>query len=148
MNESGSSWASSDAVRKSMLANRGRDTAPELAVRRLLHRAGLRYLVDARPVTAIRRRADIVFRGPRVAVFIDGCYWHACPEHHRLPKTNSSYWAEKARRNAERDEETTRLLIAEGWTVLRFWEHEPAAAVSEAVQRTLRTCAVRRVRRH
>lgn len=132
------SWASSDAVRRSMIANRGRDTKPELAVRRRVHRAGLRYLVDRRPVSTIPRRADLVFRGVRTAVFIDGCYWHACPTHHRLATTNTSYWAEKARRNAARDADTAARLRAEGWQVARFWEHEDPDTVAAAIVRLVR----------
>lgn len=107
-----------------MRGNRSRDTAPELAVRRLAHAAGLRYLVDARPEAAINRRADLVFRGPRIAVFIDGCFWHGCSEHHRAPQRNSDYWSNKVARNIARDRDTTARLTEAGWTVLRYWEHQ------------------------
>lgn len=133
------SWAASPAVRRSMRSNRSRDTAPELAVRRLVHSSGLRYLVDARPIPSIPRRADLVFRGPRIAIFIDGCYWHACPAHHRLPKTNSSYWAQKATRNAARDADTTERVQAAGWVVLRFWEHEDPQPVANTIITTVRS---------
>ena len=117
------SWASSPAVRKSMRGNRSRDTAPELALRRELHRRGFRYYVNRRPLPDVRRTADLVFPGPRVAVFVDGCFWHGCPEHHTVARTHADYWAEKVRRNRERDVETDELLVAAGWTVVRIWEH-------------------------
>jgi DNA mismatch endonuclease (patch repair protein) len=115
-----------------MQANRGRDTAPELAVRRLLHAAGFRYRVDFAPLGG-RRRADIVFTRPRIAVFIDGCYWHGCPEHATLPKRNAEYWLPKLARNIERDRETDDLLSASGWKVLRYWEHDDADDVARAI---------------
>jgi DNA mismatch endonuclease (patch repair protein) len=128
------SWASSHAARSKMLGNRRRDTAPELAVRRAVHALGLRYRVDARPLPTFNRRADLVFSRQKVAVFIDGCYWHGCPDHGRTSATNSAYWAPKIRRNQERDAETTAELEAAGWTVVRIWEHEEIAkAVSRVV---------------
>ena len=112
-----------------MQANRARDTSPELAVRRLLHAAGLRYRVDYAPLGG-RRRADIVFTRQRIAVYIDGCFWHGCPDHGTLPKTNTDYWLPKLQRNVERDGETDTLLTEAGWTALRFWEHETASTVA------------------
>jgi DNA mismatch endonuclease (patch repair protein) len=117
-----------------MQGNRSRDTAPELAVRRLVHAMGMRYLVNTRPVAHLRRTADLVFRGPRVAVFIDGCYWHGCPNHFRQPIANADYWRDKIARNRARDAETDELLRREGWTVLRFWSHEPPPTVAQAVR--------------
>lgn len=107
-----------------MQANRGRDTKPELALRRAVHALGLRYRVSTRPLPAIRRTADLTFSRAKVAVFLDGCFWHGCPEHHTLSATNSEFWAEKVRRNHERDRETDRLLAEAGWSVIRIWEHE------------------------
>jgi DNA mismatch endonuclease (patch repair protein) len=107
-----------------MRANRGRDTVPELAVRKRIHAAGLRYRVNARPEPDIRRTVDLLFRGPRVAVLIDGCFWHGCPEHHQAPRANADFWSTKIQRNRARDAETTVALTARGWRVLRFWEHE------------------------
>lgn len=108
-----------------MLANRRRDTSIELAVRRLLHAAGARYRVDFAPdPTNRRRRADIVFARAKVAVFMDGCFWHGCPEHFVPPRSNTEYWGPNIARNMERDRETTERLEALGWTVMRFWEHE------------------------
>ncbi|MBA2955084.1 DNA mismatch endonuclease Vsr [Nocardioides sp. MAH-18] len=132
------SWASTPASRKVMQGNRSRDTAPELAIRRRLHAVGLRFRVAYRPEPRLRRTADIVFTKRRIAVFIDGCYWHACPEHGTVARANASYWSEKLERNVARDADTTNQLIAAGWTVLRFWEHEDpeevAAKVSTAVR--------------
>lgn len=133
------SWASSPASRKVMLGNRSRDTAPELAVRRLLHAMGLRFRVAHRPEPALNRTADIVFTKQRIAVFIDGCYWHACPEHRTVARANAAYWSEKLARNVARDAETTMKLQAAGWTVLRFWEHEDPGQVAAAVATSVRT---------
>jgi len=116
-----------------MLSNKRRDTGPELAVRRALHAAGFRYRVDHRPSLELRTRADIVFTRQRIAVFIDGCFWHGCPVHATSPKRNSGYWGPKLERNVERDLETTSRLEALGWLVLRFWEHEEVEAVVEAI---------------
>jgi DNA mismatch endonuclease (patch repair protein) len=107
-----------------MQANRGRDTKPELALRRAVHALGLRYRVSVRPLPAIRRTADMVFTRAKVAVFLDGCFWHGCPKHHTKATTNAEYWAVKVQRNRERDAETDQILTEAGWTVVRVWEHE------------------------
>lgn len=120
-----------------MVAIKARDTRPELEVRRRLHRQGYRYLVDARPEHDIRRRADLVFRRARVAVFIDGCFWHACPDHYKPPATNPEYWSAKVRGNLARDRETNQLLEARGWTIARYWEHEDADAIATDIARLL-----------
>ncbi|MEU1197280.1 very short patch repair endonuclease [Streptomyces sp. NPDC005813] len=127
------SWASSAARRRNMQAIRSRDTTPERLVRRLVHARGLRYRVAARPLSDLRRTADMVFRPAKVAVFIDGCYWHGCPEHYVSPKTNPGYWSGKVARNMARDRDTDERLRAAGWLVLRFWEHEAAEECSEAI---------------
>ncbi|MFT4188834.1 MAG: very short patch repair endonuclease [Aeromicrobium sp.] len=132
------SWASSEATRKSMRANRSRDTSPELAVRRLVHAKGLRYRVAARPEKDLRRTVDLMFGPTKVVVLIDGCYWHGCPDHYRVPATNRDYWSAKIDRNRERDRETTAILTERGWTVLRFWEHEPAETVAARIEREVR----------
>ncbi|UFQ15858.1 MULTISPECIES: very short patch repair endonuclease [Streptomyces] len=119
------SWASSAARRRNMQAIRSRDTKPERLIRSLLHAQGLRYRVAAKPLPGLRRTADIVFRPAKLAVFVDGCYWHGCPEHYVSPKTNSGYWSDKVARNMARDRDTEAQLREAGWTVLRFWEHEP-----------------------
>ncbi len=116
-----------------MQGNRSRDTAPELAVRRLVHAVGLRYRVNARPLPTLRRTADLVFTRRRVAVFIDGCFWHGCAEHHRQPGANADYWSAKVARNRERDADTDAALTAAGWTVLRFWSHVDPVEVAEAI---------------
>ncbi|WP_338597167.1 very short patch repair endonuclease [Saccharopolyspora sp. SCSIO 74807] len=130
--------ASSEGVRKSMQANKGRDTKPELALRRAVHALGLRYRVSMRPLPAIRRTADLSFSRVKVAVFMDGCFWHGCPEHHTQSATNSEFWAEKVRRNRERDRETDRLLLEAGWSVLRIWEHEDPQAGAARIAHEVR----------
>jgi DNA mismatch endonuclease (patch repair protein) len=132
------SWASSPGVRRSMQGNRGRDTGPEMSLRRLLHARGLRYRVDVRPVKGLRRKADIVFPRQRVCVFVDGCFWHGCIDHGTRPATNRDYWTDKIEGNARRDRETDERLAAEGWTVVRFWEHDDAASAAEAVEAVVR----------
>lgn len=127
------SWASSEASRRTMVSNRRRDTKPEMRVRRILHAEGMRYRVDARATGATRSRADIVFTRRRIAVFIDGCFWHRCPIHGTAPKANAAYWRPKLDRNVERDSEVTAALTAAGWTVLRFWEHEDPAEVARSI---------------
>ncbi|RWA21986.1 very short patch repair endonuclease [Mycolicibacterium brumae] len=131
------SWASSEHTRRAMQGNRSRDTAPELAVRRRVHAMGLRYRVNARPLPQLRRTADLVFPRRKVAVFIDGCFWHGCPEHHRRPTANSEYWTAKVARNKARDSATDEALTAAGWTVLRFWAHQPPEQVADAVRATV-----------
>lgn len=138
-----SSWASTESVRATMRANRSRDTKPELILRRAAHALGLRYRVDFRPIPNVRRTADLVFTKARVAVFVDGCFWHGCPEHHVEAKRNADFWAEKVRRNRERDAETNLLLKAEGWTVLRFWEHEDLQAAARTVANIVRNASTR-----
>jgi DNA mismatch endonuclease (patch repair protein) len=127
------SWASSAARRRNMQAIRSRDTKPEQLIRRLVHAQGLRYRVSARPLADLRRTADLVFRPAKVAVFVDGCYWHGCPEHYVSPKTNPGYWSEKILRNVSRDRDTDERLTDAGWLVLRFWEHEPSAGCAEEI---------------
>ena len=107
-----------------MRSNRPRDTAPERALRSAVHALGLRYRVGMRPIPALRRTGDLVFTRAHVVVFLDGCFWHGCPEHHTVAKTNAAYWADKVTQNRERDRETDRLLGDAGWLVLRVWEHE------------------------
>lgn len=110
-----------------------RDTPHELAVRRELHRRGLRYRVDVRPEPSVPRRADIVFTRARVAVFCDGCWWHGCPEHPKAAKANSEWWQEKIETNRRRDADTTARLEAAGWLVVRAWEHEDVAQVADRI---------------
>ncbi|MFD7745854.1 very short patch repair endonuclease [Streptomyces sp. NPDC059698] len=121
-----------------MQANRSRDTKPELALRRAVHARGLRYRVATRPLPALRRTADLVFPRQKVAVFLDGCFWHGCPEHHTKAARNSEYWKAKVRRNRERDVDTTERLTGEGWVVIRFWEHEDPLAAALIVERAVK----------
>ncbi|MEV5608426.1 very short patch repair endonuclease [Streptomyces sp. NPDC052225] len=132
------SWASSASRRRNMQAIRSRDTSPERAVRKLVHAQGLRYRVAARPLPDLRRTADLVFRPVKVAVFIDGCYWHGCPEHYVSPKTNPGYWSDKVAGNMARDRDTDQQLQEAGWLVLRFWEHEPSADCAERIAAEVR----------
>lgn len=114
-----------------MQSNKRRDTKPELALRRAVHALGLRYRVDAKPLAELRRRADMVFPGTKVAVFLDGCFWHGCPEHHTVAKANATFWADKVSGNRQRDRDTDARLNAAGWAVVRVWEHEnPVEAAS------------------
>jgi DNA mismatch endonuclease (patch repair protein) len=115
-----------------------RDTAPELALRRVLHARGRRYRL-CYPVPGLPRRTiDIAFPGPKVAVFVDGCFWHGCPEHGTDPKANDEWWAEKLARNVERDRETDAALGARMWRVVRVWEHEDASEAADRVEDVLR----------
>jgi len=132
------SWATTPATRATMMANRSRDTGPELTLRRLLHARGLRYRVAYRPVPSLRRTADVAFTKARVAVFVDGCFWHGCQEHHRLPTANREYWRAKVARNRARDVDTTSALEQQGWLVLRFWEHEAPSSMADLVETTVR----------
>ena len=128
------------ATTRRMRATKSRDTRPELAVRRELHRRGRRFRVDAPlPAPLQRRRADLMFPRQRLVVFIDGCFWHACPEHGTAQnsRSNAAFWQAKVRTNQERDAATTSALTAQGYRVLRFWEHEPVDAVCDCVEQVL-----------
>ncbi|GAA1152848.1 hypothetical protein GCM10009654_05560 [Streptomyces hebeiensis] len=127
------SWASSPASRAVMSANKGRDTKPERLLRSALHRHGLRYRVGVRPLPDLRRTADVVFTRARVAVFVDGCYWHGCPEHHRPAKKGAAFWHDKIAGNQARDAETNEALRDAGWLVIRVWEHEDPEQAAQAV---------------
>jgi DNA mismatch endonuclease (patch repair protein) len=117
---------------------RSRDTQPELAVRRALHALGLRYRVHRAVPSSPRRTIDIAFPTERLAVFIDGCYWHGCPVHGKTPTTNSDWWRQKIGSNVARDLETNEVLESHGWTVVRRWEHEDPVIVAEQVADTVR----------
>ena len=135
-----SSWASSPGVRRRMQLQRMRDTAPELAVRRLLHAMGLRYRVDTPPIAGLRRRADIVFSSARVAVYVDGCFWHGCVTHSsRTVVANAVYWSDKIAGNRARDADTDARLTAAGWMVMRVWEHDDPADVAGRVAAAVRS---------
>ncbi|MFJ8040290.1 very short patch repair endonuclease [Kitasatospora sp. NPDC096147] len=135
------SWASSAAVRASMQGNRNKDTKPELRLRSLLHKQGLRYRVAARPLPELRRTADVLFPRARVAVFVDGCYWHGCPEHLRPPSKNVEFWQAKIDGNRTRDAETDHRLREAGWTVIRVWEHEDPVEAAARIADIVRAAA-------
>ncbi len=116
--------ASSAAALKRMKNARQRDTVPELAIRARLFRMGLRYRVDRKPIAELPRRADIVFGSAKVAVYINGCFWHGCPVHGTWPKKNAEFWRSKIEANQTRDMDTDRRLIEAGWMAVRIWEHE------------------------
>jgi DNA mismatch endonuclease (patch repair protein) len=122
-----------------MQTQKRRETRPELRLRRELWSRGLRYRVDAPlPLRASRRRADILFPRVRVAVFVDGCYWHACPLHGTSPRANASWWAEKLAANVRRDRDTDEQLYAIGWHSVRVWEHEDPAEAAARIEALVR----------
>lgn len=128
-------WSSSPAARAAMVGNVSRDTRPELALRRRVHALGLRYRVHSPlPLAGVRRRADLSFPKERVAVMVDGCLWHGCPDHCRTPSRQSEYWTNKIHRNRKRDQDTDRRLQEQGWAVLRIWEHESVDDAAEKVR--------------
>ncbi|RDH77067.1 very short patch repair endonuclease [Mycolicibacterium moriokaense] len=124
-----------------MQSNRGRDTKPEVALRSAVHALGLRYRVGVRPIKNLRRTADLVFTRAKVAVFLDGCFWHGCPQHHSVAATNAKFWADKVDGNRARDRDTDLRLREAGWESLRIWEHEDP---SEAALRVRRVVVARR----
>jgi DNA mismatch endonuclease (patch repair protein) len=121
-----------------MQATGRKDTAPELALRRELHRRGLRYRVEVKLPEIPRRRMDIVFTRARLVVLVDGCFWHGCPLHATTAKANAGYWADKIAANQARDADTDTRLRAAGWTVLRAWEHEDPATTADRVEALIR----------
>jgi DNA mismatch endonuclease (patch repair protein) len=121
-----------------MQSNKGRDTRPELALRSAAHALGLRYRVSVRPLRELRRTADLVFTKARVAVFLDGCFWHGCPDHHTVAATNASFWAEKVESTRLRDRETDRRLADAGWTSIRVWEHDDPAEAAQRIKTVVR----------
>ncbi|MBW3669810.1 MAG: very short patch repair endonuclease [Actinobacteria bacterium] len=122
-----------------MSRQRSRDTDPERALRSSLHRRGLRYRLHRRPVPGLRRQADIVFGPARVAVFVDGCFWHCCPEHTTSPKSNAAWWSAKLAANVARDRDTDEQLAVAGWAVVRVWEHEDPVAAAARVAQVVRS---------
>jgi DNA mismatch endonuclease (patch repair protein) len=122
-----------------MQANRGRDTGPELAVRRILHSAGYRFRVNVRVLRPARLTVDVAFTKKHIAVLIDGCFWHGCPDHYIPPKSNAEFWHEKIEKNRQRDVVTNLRLGDAGWLVLRYWEHEDPRGVAEQIIMALRS---------
>lgn len=135
--------ASSPNVRRVMQAVLRSDTAAEVLLRRRLHAAGLRFRKEARPEWDVRCAADVVFRRQKVCVFIDGCFWHRCPVHFRLPKTNSAWWEEKIQATVDRDYRQQQILESRGWAVLRFWEHGITPATVDNAVRVVETALAR-----
>ena len=113
-----------------MSRNRGRDTGPEICLRKELWKRGLRYRLRSR----LPGRPDLVFPGARLAVFVDGCFWHGCPEHRVVPTNNGGFWADKIARTRERDAAVERQLSAVGWRIIRVWEHEIRASAARAAE--------------
>ncbi|NAZ85224.1 DNA mismatch endonuclease Vsr [Kineococcus sp. T90] len=125
-----------------MAAIKRAGTKPETALRSALHRRGWRFRKDHRMDLPLRRvRPDIVFTRRKVAVFVDGCFWHACPVHGREPTVNESYWSPKLRRNVERDRQANAALRSAGWAVVRIWEHEDLGDAVAAVEHALSSAA-------
>lgn len=130
--------ASDPATRRAMQGNRRVDTRPEVELRRALHACGLRFRKDFVVRGEDQKaKADIVFTRRKVAIFVDGCFWHACPSHCRMPTRNRDYWEAKLGRNQERDRRVTAALTAAGWQVIRIWEHEPIADAVARVREAL-----------
>lgn len=125
------------ATRRRMQLARRRDTRAELQLRRELHRRGRRFRVDRAPLPGLRRRADVVFTRQQVAVYVDGCFWHACPVHGTVPRHNRQWWIAKLAANERRDRDTDRRLREAGWRVVRVWEHQSAADAADEVERWL-----------
>lgn len=128
------------ATRRRMQRQRQKNTRPELLLRAELHRRGLRFFVDRAPLRDMRGRADLVFPRSRVAVYVDGCFWHGCPTHGTWPTNNSAWWRTKINGNRARDTDTDRRLREAGWVSVRVWEHEVA---SEAAERVIAAIAAR-----
>jgi len=121
-----------------MSAQRSRDTGIEVRLRSALHAQGLRYRVHQRPLRLHRRQADIVFASAKVAVFVDGCFWHGCPDHMTWPKRNAEFWREKIEANVRRDRHTDACLLDAGWAPVRVWEHEDIEAAADRVAALVR----------
>lgn len=126
------------SVRKNMQANRGRDTGPERAIRTHLHELGLRYRVNLPLPFNQRRRADITFTRAGLFVFIDGCFWHGCPQHFVVPKTRRDFWLSKIRANQARDRDTDSHLERMGFISLRIWEHEDPRSAADRIETVYR----------
>lgn len=129
------------AISMRMSRQKSRDTGPEMVLRKKLHRRGLRYRVNAALPGMGRRRADVLFTSAKVAVFVDGCFWHRCPLHGVAPKSNAAWWDSKLGENVARDLDTNEHLISLGWTVLRFWEHGDMEVAADRVHDVLKASA-------
>lgn len=127
-------WEADDARRRHMARFSRRDTAPELALRRELHRRGRRFFVDRRVSEGCRVRPDLVFPRARIAVFVDGCFWHYCEEHANLPKANAELWRQKLLANRRRDAANSAVLRSEGWRVVRLREHDDPREAADSIE--------------
>ncbi|MFC4470905.1 very short patch repair endonuclease [Streptomyces xiangluensis] len=127
----------SATVRARMSRQRSRNTGVEVSLRRELHAMGLRFRIHRRPVPGIRREADVVFGPARVAVFVDGCFWHGCPEHATWPKNNAEFWRSKIEGNRARDRDTDARLAETGWLAIRVWEHDDPVTAAVEIQKTV-----------
>lgn len=125
--------ASSEQALRRMQAQATRDTGPELTLRAMLHRMGFRFRVNRQPFAGLRRQADIVFPRARVAVFVDGCFWHGCPTHGTWPKANADFWRAKIEANRRRDLDTNEQLVREGWLVVRAWERTDSSIAASTI---------------
>jgi DNA mismatch endonuclease (patch repair protein) len=136
---------SSYVAQRTMQANRRADTKPEIELRAALHARGLRFRKDflVRTSSGVKTKVDVAFTRAQIAVFVDGCFWHGCPEHGVIPRANSHYWEPKLNRNRKRDREVTASLESDGWTVVRFWEHELLEDAVEQVSSMLDLRAAR-----
>jgi DNA mismatch endonuclease (patch repair protein) len=135
---------SSPATSRRMAKVRQKGTDAETALRKELHRRGLRYRVDYELSKKPRRVADVAFPGLKIAIFVDGCFWHGCPQHATWPKQNAEFWRLKIEANRLRDADTNSRLLDIGWTVLRFWEHESPIEASETVAQTVALAKAKR----
>lgn len=136
---------SSVAVSERMSRQAIRDTLPEMALRKELHRRGLRFRVGRKPLSTLRSTADIVFGPAKVAVYVDGCFWHSCPQHATRPATNGAWWDAKLMRNQVRDRAIDRALQDADWVVIRVWEHEDPIKAADRVVATVRYRSPRKV---
>jgi DNA mismatch endonuclease (patch repair protein) len=131
-------WPSRPAMTAIMRGNRGADTRPEVKLRSELHRRGLRFRKHVSIVTpGLRVRPDVVFTRQRLVVFVDGCFWHGCPEHGSKPRSNVTYWEAKLARNRARDQRVADGLRTDGWRVIRVWEHEAVGPAATSIASAL-----------
>jgi len=135
---------SSPETSRRMAKVRQKGTDAEVALRRELYRRGLRYRVDYEVLKKPRRTADVAFQGLKIAVFVDGCFWHGCPEHATWPKQNAEFWRQKIEANRLRDADANSRLLDVGWTVLRFWAHESPIKATESVVQTVAIAKAKR----
>ena len=128
---------SSHKASRRMERVRQKGTRCEVELRRTLHFRRLRYRLQVPLITNSRRVADIVFRRRKLAIFVDGCFWHGCPEHGTSPKSNADFWRDKIETNKKRELDTNQRLTEAGWRVLRVWEHEEAEDAADRIMEAL-----------